>query len=81
VICQIRQTFFQPNFPAIRYTDIGNGLSSEWEHLEMTFTPLYNQPKVPGVQDLWFEVLKMLSAIEALQRRQDVHSTLSNNQC
>jgi len=44
---------------------------------------LYNQPKMPnaqpGVQDLWSEVLKMLSAIEALQKRQDVHSTLSNN--
>jgi len=45
----------------------------------MTFTFLNNQPKVPGVQDLWFEVLKMLSAIEALQKGQDVHSTLSNN--
>jgi len=45
----------------------------------MTFTFLCNQPKVPGVQDLWFEVLKMFSAIEALQKRQDVHSTLDCN--
>jgi len=45
----------------------------------MTFTFLYNQPKVPDVQDLSSEVLKMLSAIEALQKRQDVHSTLSSN--
>jgi len=28
------------------------------------------------LQDLWSEVLKMLSAIEALQKRQDVHSIL-----
>ena len=67
--------------------DTGNGLSNEWEHLSMTFTFLYNQPKVPGVQDLWSEVLKMLSAIEAVQKRltsQISHwiytlSTLSNN--
>ena len=45
----------------------------------MIFTFLYNRPEVPGVQDLWSEMLKVLSAIEALQKRQDVHSTLSNN--
>jgi len=59
--------------------DTGNGLISEWECLAMTFTFLYNQPKVPDVQDLWSEMLKMLSAIETLQKRQDVHSILSNN--
>jgi len=42
----------------------------------MTFTFLYNQPMVTGVQDLWFVVLKILSATEALQKRQDVCSTL-----
>jgi len=52
--------------------DMGNGFSSEWEHLTMTFTFLYNQPNVPGVQNLWSEVLKMLSVIESLQERQDV---------
>jgi len=58
--------------------DTGNGLSSEWEHLAMTFTFLHNQPKLPGVQDLWSKVLKMLLAIEALQKRQDVQQQYQN---
>jgi len=34
----------------------------------MAFVFLYNQPKVAGVQDLWFEVLKMLPAINTAEK-------------